>query len=472
MECGEPFRVGRCSYGGHLMKMGQRRPERVMRISALDRNLSGRARARGRRAAALTVGVVLLLLLAGPGVADEIELLTGTRFQGKFIGQTAEGIHFRVVSGNASADMKFAVEKVHAITVGGVRRVINPKSGLTPKPGPTTPPVTTKPRTDDDLLRLIREAGETRPKWLDKVPLEYPQTLDLTRKRSTGGWNAYRNLDQYLVTIINPDPEKWKGAARLLHHVLEINRRNWRAIRETRTDLAHVYGSLLGDYARGAYWLQEARSRRADDRVMLAYYYLRLGGKGLAERIASRQRSDSTTNAGVIRLWSSLGELDKALELAEIKARRTPDSAYLAAGDACRRAGKYEQAESYYRKVLEATKGSDDLKKNKKRAQTNIEGVKAVASVKLSRVRDGTHPGNAIGYGGQVHVAVVVSARRIKSVKVTRHKEKGFGTSLVDVPDQIVRKQGIKGVDAVTGATLTSEAIMNATAKALAYGMK
>ena len=454
------------------MKIGQRRPERMIQISALDRNLLGRAWARRRRAGVFTVGVVLLLLLAGSAVADEIELLTGTRFQGKFIGQTAEGIQFRVVSGNASADMKFAVEKVHAITVGGVRRLINPKSALTPKPGPTTPPLIKKPRTDDDLMSLIRKAGQTRPKWWDKVPLDYPETLDLTRKTSTGGWNAYRNLDQYLVTIINPDPEKWQGAARLLHHVLDLNMGNWRAMGQTRRDLAHVYGSLLGDYARGAYWLQQARGRRVDNRVMLAYYYLRLGGKGLAERIASRYRSDRTANAGVIRLWSSLGELDKALELAETKAQRTPDSAYLAAGDACRRAGRYERAESYYRKVLEAKKGSSELKKNKKRAQASIEGIKAVTSVKLGRVRDGTHPGNAIGYGGQVHVAVVVKARRIKSVKVTRHKEKGFGTSPVDVPDQIVRKQGIKGVDAVTGATLTSEAIMNATAKALAYGVK
>lgn len=444
----------------------------MMPISALGLNWLGRARRRCRRGFPFVWAGLLFLLLAASAHADQIELLTGTRFQGKFIGQTAEEIHFRVISGNASAEMKFAVEKVHAITVGGVRRLINPKSGLTPKPGPTTPPLRKKPRTDDDVLTLIRKAGETKPKWWDKVPLDYPETLDLTRKRSTGGWNAYRNLDQYLVTIINPDPEKWKGAVRLLDHVLGVNRRNWRAIRQTQRDLAHVYGSLLGDYARGAYWLQRARGRRADDRLMLAYYYLRLGGKGMAERIASRYWSDRTANAGAIRLWSKLGQLDKALKLAGAKARRTPDSAYLAAGDACRREGKYKEAESYYRKVLETKRGSNDLKQNKKRAQASIEGIKAVTSVKLSRVRDGTHAGNAIGYAGQVYVAVVVKARRIKSVKVTRHKEKGFGTSLVDVPEQIVRKQGIKGVDAVTGATLTSEAIINATVKALAAGMK
>ena len=441
-------------------------------IPAFGLSLPGRARRRCRRGFPSVLGVVLFLLLAAVAGADQSELLTGSRFQGKFIGQTAEEVHFRVISGNATADMKFAVEKVHAITVDGVRRVINKGGASTPKPGPARPRPRKNPQTDDDVLELIRKVGPTRPKWWDKVALDYPETLDLTRKRSTGGWNAYRNLDQYLVTIINPDPEKWQGAARLLHHVLELNRGNRRAMGQTRRDLAHVYGSLLGDYARGAYWLQRARGRRSDDRVMLAYYYLRLGGKSLAERIASRYWSDRTANAGVIRLWSKLGELDKALKLAEAKARRTPDSAYLAAGDACRREGKYKEAESYYQKVLETKRGSKDLKKNKKRAQANIEGIKAVTSVKLSRVRDGTHAGNAIGYAGQVYVAVVVKARRIKSVKVTRHKEKGFGTSLVDVPERIVRKQGIKGVDAVTGATLTSGAIMNATVKALAAGMK
>ena len=48
-----------------------------------------------------------------------------------------------------------------------------------------------------------------------------------------------------------------------------------------------------------------------------------------------------------------------------------------------------------------------------------------------------------------------------------------MGTALTtETPAQIVEKQVVRGVDAVTGATITSEAIINATAKALSVAMR
>jgi uncharacterized protein with FMN-binding domain len=41
-----------------------------------------------------------------------------------------------------------------------------------------------------------------------------------------------------------------------------------------------------------------------------------------------------------------------------------------------------------------------------------------------------------------------------------------------DVPEQIIAKQGVKGVDATSRATITGNAIINATAKALAEAAK
>jgi hypothetical protein len=71
-----------------------------------------------------------------------------------------------------------------------------------------------------------------------------------------------------------------------------------------------------------------------------------------------------------------------------------------------------------------------------------------------------------------LHVEVTVKGGRIEAVRVTKHEEKQFYSALTDTPGQIVRKQGVKGVDAVTGATMTSEAIIKATAKSLAGGMR
>ena len=73
------------------------------------------------------------------------------------------------------------------------------------------------------------------------------------------------------------------------------------------------------------------------------------------------------------------------------------------------------------------------------------------------------------GYAGYVHVSVVLDAEgRILDVTVGQHNEsEGYGEKAIDViPGLIVERQSL-GVDAVSGATFTSEAIIKATAKAI-----
>jgi uncharacterized protein with FMN-binding domain len=65
-----------------------------------------------------------------------------------------------------------------------------------------------------------------------------------------------------------------------------------------------------------------------------------------------------------------------------------------------------------------------------------------------------------------------VKAGRIEDVRVSKHTEKQFYSSIADTTRQIIQKQGVKGIDATASATITSEAIINATAKALANAMK
>ncbi|MHC4170054.1 MAG: FMN-binding protein, partial [Planctomycetota bacterium] len=88
------------------------------------------------------------------------------------------------------------------------------------------------------------------------------------------------------------------------------------------------------------------------------------------------------------------------------------------------------------------------------------------------RIPDGTYRASSTAYAGQLHVAVTVQSGRIESVKITKHKERQFYSAFTDTPNQIVARQSVKGVDAVTGATMTSEAIINAAAKALASAMR
>ena len=87
-------------------------------------------------------------------------------------------------------------------------------------------------------------------------------------------------------------------------------------------------------------------------------------------------------------------------------------------------------------------------------------------------MRNGTFSGTTTGYSGPLTVSVTVSNGRITASRVTRHVEKQFYSALTDVTTGIIAKQGVKGVDATTSATITSEAIISATAKALVSGSR
>jgi major membrane immunogen (membrane-anchored lipoprotein) len=45
-------------------------------------------------------------------------------------------------------------------------------------------------------------------------------------------------------------------------------------------------------------------------------------------------------------------------------------------------------------------------------------------------------------------------------------------SALEDIPQRIITRQSVEGIDAISGATVTSQAIVNATAKALANGTR
>ncbi len=82
--------------------------------------------------------------------------------------------------------------------------------------------------------------------------------------------------------------------------------------------------------------------------------------------------------------------------------------------------------------------------------------------------KPGTYKASAKGMGGDVTVEVVVTADAIKSVTVLEHNETaGISDPAIEkIPGLIVEAQGL-GIDAVSGATITSDAILAAAADAL-----
>jgi uncharacterized protein with FMN-binding domain len=331
-----------------------------------------------------------------------------------------------------------------------------------PASTPTTQPAITKVQAD----KIIDEAGKTPPPWWDATPLNVPPGLDLSWKNPGGGWNNKKVMGCYVWDIIDPNPGKWKEGAKLLHHSYTFNKADPDAQKKSVRAMAKHYSELMGDPARGAFWAKKS----GEMPLTLADCYMKLGCKSAATEILRSLGGDQTRHGQVIKLWADCGELPTALALAERRAAAgDPVVAYLAAGDACRRFGKTAEAIKFYEKVLAAKPANKDRDYpiNIKRATANLAAVKLFDALDLNKIPDGTYAASSIGYAGDLEMVVTVKNKKIDNLKVGKHKEKQFYASFDEVPPQIVKKQSVKGIDTTTGATVTSEAIINATAKAL-----
>ncbi len=85
-----------------------------------------------------------------------------------------------------------------------------------------------------------------------------------------------------------------------------------------------------------------------------------------------------------------------------------------------------------------------------------------------SDLEDGTYMGTADGFGGELEVEVIVEEGAISSVEVTENDEtpEYAETALTSIPEAIVEANSTD-VDGESGATVTSEAIIEAVNNAL-----
>ena len=107
------------------------------------------------------------------------------------------------------------------------------------------------------------------------------------------------------------------------------------------------------------------------------------------------------------------------------------------------------------------------LLRNRNRASANVTAIKAFELFDPKNVPDGKYVASSQGYEAQVEVTVTMKGGRLANVAVTNHREKQFYSAINDTTAKIIAKQTVKGIDTTSNATLTSEAIVNATAKAL-----
>jgi len=439
------------------------------------------------RALGTTLFLLWSLSSSGDAVADVMELLSGAKLEGKVtkIDKAAKEVTFETTLGGRLYARAYAYSRIHAITLGDKRYVLTEKPDSPPaeersssRSGSTSssrstakPSASADRRSRAELEKWIEQQGSTPPDWYESTPLNYPESLDLNwPEPAPGGWNNQKNMGQYIWDVINPNPSRWREGVRLLHHLLTLHKDNPQLRTRVMMGLAGMYFRFFQDYERAAFWWRKAGIAMQDGQAIhLAECYWRLGNKQMAMEILNQR----LLRIGMIKLLADMGETDKAVQVAAtwVKVGGEPHPAYLAAGDACRLAGRFREAIAYYQKVLGTppmTKREKAAENYKRRAQANLDAVKLFELCDVRKVPDGVYTASSIGYAGELVVEVTVNAGRIETVQVKRHEEKQFYSALTDTPRQIIEKQDVKGVDAVSGATITSEAILNATAKALA----
>lgn len=93
----------------------------------------------------------------------------------------------------------------------------------------------------------------------------------------------------------------------------------------------------------------------------------------------------------------------------------------------------------------------------------------AVGAAQAATYKDGTYTGEGKGRESMIQVQVTVAGGKISDVKVVKHGETEM---IIQAPidtmlPEIVKKNGVEGVDSVGGATLSSEGIKAAVKDAL-----
>lgn len=87
---------------------------------------------------------------------------------------------------------------------------------------------------------------------------------------------------------------------------------------------------------------------------------------------------------------------------------------------------------------------------------------------KAGQYKDGAYNGTGNGKGGPIKVEVKVEGGKISDIKILEHNETpGLSDPIFEkIPKAIIKAQSTK-VDEISGATITSQGIINAVSDAL-----
>lgn len=101
------------------------------------------------------------------------------------------------------------------------------------------------------------------------------------------------------------------------------------------------------------------------------------------------------------------------------------------------------------------------------------EQTQSEEGIQLSEIEDGTYEGSAEGHNGSIAVSVQVVDHHITAVRVVEHSEtEGIADQAIDQVPIAILSADDTNVDAISGATVTSNAIKTAVENALYEAME
>jgi uncharacterized protein with FMN-binding domain len=141
-------------------------------------------------------------------------------------------------------------------------------------------------------------------------------------------------------------------------------------------------------------------------------------------------------------------------------------------GDVCIEMGDTARARQCYAEAMRLYPTSDQpggrhlLVRQAAKVQTKLD-LLAMRSLATAKLRDGVYTGKSLGYADTQDMLTLVTIKdgRIVDVQVKHQEKIDLGATTI-IPKRIVDTQSLK-VDAITGATITSQAIVDGAFQAL-----
>ena len=178
-------------------------------------------------------------------------------------------------------------------------------------------------------------------------------------------------------------------------------------------------------------------------------------------------------------IYTQYGEYERAIRTLTLALTRLPEGPtkimrqadiHDAFGDVLTASGNIAAAKKNYQQAIQLYPtakpkyGRHLLPRRAKKVQAKLDLLN-YRPLSDATLKDGRYTDKALGYSGDINLTVIVKGGRVTDI-TANHKEKIDQGACVTVPQNIINQQTLK-VDGVSGATVTKDAIVAGTYRAL-----